>query len=115
MERMGRLRKGAEFDSVYREGTVVSGPFVVLRVRANEVGFPRWGFAVGKRLVKGAVGRNRLRRRLREAARGLAPGRGYDIVVTARQGAVGAPFLVLEGALRGGLERAGVEVRREGA
>lgn len=109
---MGRLRKGEEFDSVYREGAVVSGPLVVLRVRANGLEGARWGFAVGKRLAKGAVERNRLRRRLREAARGLpAPG-GYDVIVTARQGAIGASYAALQAAIRRGLERS--EAAEEG-
>ena len=45
----------------------------------------RFGFVVGKRLGD-AVVRNRIKRRLREAARHLAPAllSGYDIVVIAR-------------------------------
>ena len=35
MERAQRLRKGEEFDRVYREGAVTTGPFFVLRVLPN--------------------------------------------------------------------------------
>lgn len=108
MERAFRLRKGSEFDSVYREGTVVGGPLLVVRYLANEEGHPRWGFAVGKRLAKRAVVRNAVRRRLREAARqieGVAPA---DIVVTARAGALTASYRELARALERALRKAGL-------
>jgi ribonuclease P protein component len=100
MDRAHRLRKGLEFDRAYREGTVVSGPLVVLRVILNGGGPTRWGFAVGKRISKRAVVRNRIRRRLREAARTLNVREGYDIVVTARAGALEADYGRLLKALR---------------
>jgi len=105
--RIGRLRKGDTFDTVYREGAVIGGPLLVLRVRANGLEETRWGFAVGKRLEKRAVGRNRLRRRLREAARLTEHPKGVDIVVTARAGSLEASFATLLLALKRGLERAG--------
>ena len=97
---LGRLRKGPEFDVVYREGTVVNGPLFVLRMRTNEVGHERWGFAVGKKLAPRAVDRNALRRRLREAARSFASNAeqvrplsgGVDIIVTARAPLAGANY-----------------------
>ena len=87
---LGRLRKGPEFDGVYREGTVLNGPLFVLRVRANTKETNRWGFAVGKRLAPKAVERNLVRRRLREAARQIeslaAPvgEAGVDVILTAK-------------------------------
>ncbi|HKS92249.1 MAG TPA: ribonuclease P protein component [Tepidiformaceae bacterium] len=95
MDRDHRLRKGQEFDRTYREGTVFSGPLLVLRVAPNGLGRTRWGFAVGKRISKKAVDRNRVRRRLRELARTLAVAEGYDVVVTARNGALEASSLQL--------------------
>lgn len=106
MERACRLRKGPEFDRVYSEGTVVSGPLFVVRHRPNG-GLPaRWGFAVGKRLAKKAVVRNRLKRRMREAARSLAVCDGSDVIVTARVGALGSPFADLRRSLEKQLRRA---------
>ena len=90
MDRAHRLRKGPEFERTYREGTVTSGPLVVLRLVSNDMGLTRWGFAVGKRVSKRSVVRNRIRRRLREAARTLAVREGYDVVVTARTGSIDA-------------------------
>ena len=110
MERAQRLRKGEEFDRVYREGAVTTGPFFVLRVLPNALGHARWGFAVGKGLSKRAVVRNRIKRRLREAVRTALPGAvgSYDIVVTARGRSVEASFSTLSGALGKQLSRANV-------
>ena len=84
---LGRLRKGREFDSVYSEGTVFNGPLCVVRVRPNELGTERYGFAVGKKLAPSSVERNRTRRRLREAvreARARGEAQSVDIIITAK-------------------------------
>ena len=65
------LLKHADFDRVYREGKRhFSRPmtFFYLRRRTGSEGGPRVGFTVG-RVLGGAVERNRMRRRLREAVR----------------------------------------------
>ncbi|KAA0223285.1 ribonuclease P protein component [bacterium] len=105
MERARRLRKGDEFDTAYREGTVTGGPLLALRRVPNGLDVTRWGFAVGKRLSKRAVVRNRTKRRLREAARMIAVVPGFDLIVTARQGATEASFAELRAALVGLLRR----------
>lgn len=108
---LGRLRKGREFDSAYREGTVLHGPLFVLRVRLNEVGRPRWGFAVGKKLVPHAVGRNRLRRQLREAAKAAGVAAPCDFMVTAKARLLDASYAEMQTELsilvRRGAERVG--------
>lgn len=108
MTRLRTLRKGDEFDTAYREGTVVNGPFLVVRWRANGEADSRWGFAVGKRIAKSAVVRNRVRRRLKEAARSSSVRAGYDVVVTARTRALGAPQAELQEQLARQLRRAGL-------
>ena len=105
--RARRLSRGDEFDSVYSKGTVISGPLLLVRVKRNEVGTTRWGFAVGKRLSKKAVVRNRLRRQLREAIRQLPVDEGWDIVVQARPKAMAATFAALREDLAQRLRRAG--------
>ena len=108
MERARRLRKGSEFDHVYAKGTVISGPLLVVRHLDNG-GLPaRWGFAVGKRIAKKAVVRNRVRRRLREGARTLCVADGADIVVTARAKALDAGYSDLRASLERQLGRAGL-------
>lgn len=65
------LLKHADFDRVYREGKRhFSRPmtFFFLPRHSDSPGGPRVGFTVG-RVLGGAVERNRMRRRLREAVR----------------------------------------------
>ncbi len=108
MRRAERLRKRAEFSAVYRKGRPYRSTLLIIRILRNE-GFAhtRFGFAVGAALGK-AVVRNKVRRRLREAARTLSLEPGWDIVVTARQGAQLASYAQLRQELAGLLRRAGV-------
>jgi ribonuclease P protein component len=62
---------------------------------------PRFGFTVTKQ-CGGAVQRNRIRRRLKEALRLLNPlpaRPGHDYVIVARPEALGMPFSALQGEL----------------
>jgi ribonuclease P protein component len=108
VDRARSLRKGKEFDRVYREGTVVSGPFFVLRVLAEGEGQAKWGFAVGKRLDRRAVVRNRVRRRLREAARLSGAGSGFAAILTARPRVLEATFPEIRESLGRALRKAGL-------
>lgn len=84
----GRLTRAAEFDAVSRLGRSVGGRYLTLRYRRREDdGPPRFGFAV-PRQVGGAVDRNAVKRRLREAvdSNGQAFQPGCDYVVIARAG-----------------------------
>jgi len=102
---LGRLRKGREFDRVYAEGTVIGGPLFVVRGKRSGGSGTRWGFAVGKKLAPKAVVRNRVRRRLRAAARAVDAPRGMDVVLTARPKVLDAPFQLLQGELRRSLAK----------
>jgi ribonuclease P protein component len=89
VERRHRLSRSRDFDAVYRHGRSVSTRFLVLYWFAREEpeGEPRLGLAVPKSLG-GAVVRNRVKRRLREAWRSLigdVPA-GRDYVLIARPG-----------------------------
>lgn len=94
--KLGRLRKGSEFDSTYAKGSVFNGPLFVVRSVPNGLKSNRWGFAVGKKLVPKATGRNRVRRRLRAAAASVEFPGGFDIIVTAKAKALMATFPELE-------------------
>ncbi|HJU48603.1 MAG TPA: ribonuclease P protein component [Gaiellaceae bacterium] len=89
MERRHRLSRSRDFDAVYRQGRSVSTRYVTLHWFPREDdpdGPPRLGLAV-PRSVGNAVARNRVKRLLREAWRGLgdrvAPGRDYVLVARA--------------------------------
>ena len=99
MRRQQRLRHRREFAAAYRSGAVFRSRLLVLRVRANpDADRPRFGFAAGKRLGN-AVVRNRLKRRLRAAARGSGARGGADVVIIARPAALQASYQELEGDL----------------
>lgn len=99
-----RLRRRQDFVRASKTGARFSARLFALQmVRRDDapaseaeeaVGPARFGFTVTRK-VAGAVGRNRIRRRLKEALRtsgdlGARPGRDY--VFVARQGALSAPF-----------------------
>ena len=81
------LRLPSEFSAVYEAKTRESrGPLTVYAL-PNELGHPRLGMSVGRK-VGTAVRRNRIRRLIRESFRllqhDLPRGRGYDLVVVVR-------------------------------
>ena len=90
VQRRNRLSRSRDFDAVYRHGKSVSTRFLVLYwfERADgDDGSSRVGIAVPKK-VGGAVVRNRVKRRVREAWRSLleeVPA-GRDYVLVARPG-----------------------------
>ena len=79
------LRKGGEFDQVYRCGRRLHSSGFSLIVTGNSLGHSRLGISIHRRL-KGAVRRNRIKRLIRESfrlRRELYPAES-DIVVTVR-------------------------------
>jgi ribonuclease P protein component len=100
-EPLGRLTKRAEYQRVSR-GRRVSVETFTLQSRRREAtdleaANARVGLTVTKR-VGGAVERNRVRRRLKEALRAAAPleaERDHDYVLVARRDALGRRFAAL--------------------
>jgi ribonuclease P protein component len=100
VERRHRLSRSRDFDTVYRRGASVSTRYLTLHWFAREEdadGDPRLGLAV-PRAIGPAVVRNRVKRVLREAWRGVLeqvpPGRDYVLVAR--------PGLAEPAAARGG-------------
>ena len=80
--RDARLVRRGDFDAVYRAGRRRSSSHFVAFFRANQLPQSRFGFSI-KKALGGAVVRNRIRRRLREAVRchRLEIPPGWDIVI----------------------------------
>lgn len=85
--RAHRLTRPAQFKRVFAGAVRWSdGPLTFL-ARPNGLAVPRLGLAIAKRQVKQAVGRNRVKRQIRESFRHhQAALAGLDIVVLARVG-----------------------------
>jgi len=85
------LRSASDFAAVGRSDVVRSDGRISARFIRTERDGTRFGISTGRRLG-GAVVRNRIRRRIRECLRTLAPRvvPGFDILLVARQGSVTA-------------------------
>ena len=107
MQRERRLRKSDDFALARRLGRSRVDRRLVLIYRANGTGTTRFGFSVSKRLGN-AVVRNRIKRRLKSAAKDVIAQEGWDLVVIARQGARTADYWSLKRSLDRLLRRSGV-------
>ncbi len=103
------LSRPRDFATLQGAGTFSSHPLLAMRILRTGLDTSRFGFATGRALGS-AVTRNRLRRRLREALRVMAPSfqAGWDVLIIARPALVEADHGALVGALRRLLTRGGV-------
>lgn len=108
-----RLKRRGEFLRVAARGKRAARPGLVLQAMPAGGGAapPRLGFTVTKK-VGNAVTRNRVRRRLKEAARLTFRdhpeiARGWDLVLIGREGTVRRDFAELRADLEGALRQVG--------
>jgi ribonuclease P protein component len=97
-----RLKKRRDFLAAAKGRKTARRAFVLEARERGDEGPPRFGFTVSKRIAKSAVERNRIRRRLQEAVRRVAPEearRGHDYVLVGRRAALEEPFHDLTAAL----------------
>lgn len=106
--RCAHLRVSAQFQAVFGESRRISGSYFRLHARLPaEAEQARLGVTVSKRVDKHAVGRNRIRRQIKESFRlvrhGLPPG---DYVLLAKPEAAKADNAALRAELLSLFERA---------
>ena|SRR5690606_17159472 len=105
--RQARVRARAEFDRVFAQGRRTASPLMALHWH-DDGAPPRLGLAVSRKVDRKAVGRNRIKRQLREQFRLLRPVLGPGAyVVVARPQAAAANAAALREGLRALLQRAG--------
>jgi ribonuclease P protein component len=103
-----RLRSAAEFARAReRAPRAWAHPVLLLYAAPNDLPHTRVGITVSRRVGK-AVVRNRVRRRIREAARLVLPRLkgGYDLVIIARPASASAEWPALKAAVEDTLLRA---------
>lgn len=115
---MERLRKRAEFLAAAKGRRTGRRAFVMETRSRGDGGPARFGFTVTKRLARKAVERNRIRRRLKAAARLAsveAAGRDADFVIVGRHGALAQTFSELVADIAGAIRQSGSdETRKQG-
>ncbi len=91
-----RLRASADFARARKIGRTIRHPLVALNSAPNTLDHNRYGFIVAKK-VGGAVVRNRVKRRMREAVRARHSGllQGFDLIWIARNEAATATYIQL--------------------
>jgi len=102
------LSRPQDFAAIQGAGTTRSHALFSARFLRTDLETTRFGLSTGRRLG-GAVVRNRVRRRLREALRVMAPSfqPGWDVLIIARPAIVDADQDSLVGALRRTLVKGG--------
>lgn len=126
--RTARVRARKDFDRTFKHGRRVALPVLALHYRLDpaagsaapaspdDPGEPRLGLAVSRKVDPRAVGRNRIKRALRETFRShrerLPAG---DYVLVARPGAARLPAAALREAFEQLLQRAGALPRPQAA
>ncbi|MGY4514602.1 ribonuclease P protein component [Lysobacter sp. HA18] len=105
--RSARVRTRADFDRVFKDGRRTGLPVLALHWNRDDMIAPRLGLAVSRKVDPNAVGRNRIKRQIRDEFRRLrstlAPG---DYVIVARPGAAQRSGLELRAAFLDLLRRA---------
>jgi ribonuclease P protein component len=103
------LSRPQDFATLQGSGITRSHALLFARFVRTDGEATRFGLSTGRKLG-GAVVRNRVRRRLREALRVMAPSfqPGWDVLIIARPAIVGADRDALDGAVRRLLRRGGV-------
>ncbi len=105
--RPARVRTRAEFDAVFKDGRRTASPVFALHLLADDVP-PRLGLAVSRKVDPHAIGRNRIKRVLRDLFRRLRPAlRPGAYVIVARSGATHADGDTLRIQFTALLQRAG--------
>lgn len=102
-----RVRAKVEFDRVFADGRRIAEPLLALH-RLDDGLPPRLGLAVSRKVDPHAVGRNRIKRVLRDRFRYLRPELATGAyVLVARSGAARSDNATLRGAFERLLQRAG--------
>lgn len=101
-----RIRRNSEFKEVFEKGTRIRTPHFNVLYSPNNLGFPRIGVIVGKKTSLNAVGRNRIKRIVREVFRkNKASFDSFDVVIIAKKNCKGLTYKNAEEEILGFAEK----------
>jgi len=117
-----RLRRKRDIEITFEQGRFVSGSLLNMKVwKVDPVTYPKrlysgkelkFAFVVGVKIEKRAVGRNRLKRQMREVVRLLLKDEslkaGFFVLVMAKKEMVGTEYAQIEQDMQATLRRAGL-------
>jgi len=85
---INRIKKEKDFGSIFKCSKSFKNNLFVFRAAKNNLGLVRFGFVVSQKVSKKATVRNKVRRRLSEAAKGQMKNikNGTDIILIALAG-----------------------------
>jgi ribonuclease P protein component len=83
-----RIKKKKDFETIFKNSKSFRSNFFVFKIKKNDLGLNRFGFVVSQKVSKNATVRNKVKRRLSEAAK-IEIGNiknGTDLVLIALSG-----------------------------
>ncbi|MBI2451104.1 MAG: ribonuclease P protein component [Parcubacteria group bacterium] len=96
LARRNRITEKKDFDNVFQRGRIFKSGFLILRYSPNYLPESRFGFIISTKVSKKSTLRNRLKRKMREAARAIlkssAFSKSFDIVISLTPEAAKANF-----------------------
>lgn len=115
MRQAERLTKGSDFKRVYGTGRSVADRLLVLYLLPQS-GELKLGISVSKKVSRGSVGRNRLKRLVKESFREIRPQilQGYHMIIIVRVAAKDAKYGQILLSLSRLIKRAGLFACAEG-
>ncbi len=73
LSKASRLKKKKDFEAVFKRGKKIKGNLILLKLLPNNTEKNRFGIVIGKKVVKKAVVRNKIKRQVRAILREINP------------------------------------------
>ncbi|KKR91917.1 MAG: Ribonuclease P protein component [Parcubacteria group bacterium GW2011_GWC2_42_12] len=96
-----RLVKQKDFEKVFKQGRPYYTKFLGAMILANQLDFNRFGIVISSKVSKKATERNKLKRRIKQAIRGLDKKlkSGLDLAIMARPCFINQEYKIVAGEL----------------
>lgn len=101
LPKVNRLKSDKDFKNVFKNGKGLENQFLRVKFLKNNINYSRFGFVISAKVLKKAVTRNILKRRLRNITRSLIENLkpGLDIVLWPKKNSVSINYKDLRDSL----------------